>query len=1212
MISSFWNLCRACPSMPVEKLHSEYRSTFQWHEYVGSHSDSVTQAPVVRQPSQSHQDQLSILTGRPEDPPFPRRKKHPELANRSSNGWLTKSSTAYEASLCPESRFTNISGSGGGGGGGGGGPRKSLSMGTIRSSGNIASIHSPKLSLMPEYKRSAVDDTEPVMSNSAPEGMSGFTESKTSGGEAAFSNFMPSQSAEAKFQVGKELEGTQEQRHDDFKKKEYKSEYKKRFRPFSQYEYVDGRFFKKKGDQEIENPWYKEVIELRKKAGEYKFRGWGTELGPQNIAQVYHQHVWDQVSRRTSLAALALITTTPKSISKEEKDKENAKKSYPGKPTHARPHTATPKHPISDLEKSKHLKDTDAVQPSKKKLLEESRIQNKPTARVKELKTTSPRPPSYKPTLENKSKKLLREARSHSAGPAGRSPRKAIRQQSAASSVSEKDNTAMGGWKIHLDSTQVENAPNKPIQRHPRPTTLATSPRPKASSGKGDRDPNSKLAKQQQFDKNSADPYLGYNEPVVKSPPEPTRVKSPEQVILRSPDPVNWTVPLDTTKSFTVTQNIREAPPSPRFRAGEKLHGEIRNIHHTTSTHHSSAGSTIASSPISSFSTRSAPVPLSNSSGQPGASVPPKSVTAATTATTVSQGGSTKSTVTSLTERENTEGVEVGGSGSGGISGGGKPDVSGAGPGTGDGSTSMPSQTSKLEQKVPQTQSTHQNINGFDDKAAKTLQKDKVTTSPPVKAVPPQPRMGVGAVRSKDIAKVTTATPVTPPLPGTVSTAIETPLSMITTSSVDKVKPTATTAPSVLNSSVITTQPSAIPVSSDKSKPKSNTGPVLRCLEDPTFMFDPPAPKQSAAPVVSKVPDMTKSVINIPPKPTDTKQTSSDMTKSVMNIPSKPTDTKQISSDMTKSVMNIPPKPTDTKQISSAPSKIPEFSKALPAPPKVPDVPKSAPSTAIPSKIPDPPKTVATTTPSKMSETPKSVSSIPISKIPDPVKPVTPIMSTKLQDPIKPVPIIPSKIPDPIKPAPMIPTKLPDPIKPAPIIPSKLPEPPKSIPSGVSKIPEPFKAGSTVPSKIPEPTSKSMTTSSGKLPDTPVLSGPSVHTSGIRPPSAGGSGKSSFKVLEAPPSPPITKESKKKDVFVPPAPVAAPKRSIGGISHVSETPPPAKGSGYRVLEAPDDPAEPTVSVISPNSGRSRASDVLEKARHRFDKFWGGKSKDEEK
>ena len=44
---------------------------------------------------------------------------------------------------------------------------------------------------------------------------------------------------------------------------------------------------------------------------------------------------------------------------------------------------------------------------------------------------------------------------------------------------------------------------------------------------------------------------------MVKSPPEPTRVKSPEAVV-RSPDPINWTVPLDTGKTFSVTQSIKD------------------------------------------------------------------------------------------------------------------------------------------------------------------------------------------------------------------------------------------------------------------------------------------------------------------------------------------------------------------------------------------------------------------------------------------------------------------------------------------------------------------------------------------------------------------------------------------------------------------------------------------------------------------------------
>jgi hypothetical protein len=53
-------------------------------------------------------------------------------------------------------------------------------------------------------------------------------------------------------------------------------------------------------------------------------------------------------------------------------------------------------------------------------------------------------------------------------------------------------------------------------------------------------------------------PHQEIIEHIIKSPPEPTRVKSPEQIVMRSPDPVNWTVPLDTGKTFTVTQKVKE------------------------------------------------------------------------------------------------------------------------------------------------------------------------------------------------------------------------------------------------------------------------------------------------------------------------------------------------------------------------------------------------------------------------------------------------------------------------------------------------------------------------------------------------------------------------------------------------------------------------------------------------------------------------------
>jgi hypothetical protein len=76
--------------------------------------------------------------------------------------------------------------------------------------------------------------------------------------------------------------------------REYKSEYKQQFRPFSQYEYIgDGQFLNTSSSppNELEppvsgrvarqrpraehlsgEPWYQEVIELRKTANDYKVR----------------------------------------------------------------------------------------------------------------------------------------------------------------------------------------------------------------------------------------------------------------------------------------------------------------------------------------------------------------------------------------------------------------------------------------------------------------------------------------------------------------------------------------------------------------------------------------------------------------------------------------------------------------------------------------------------------------------------------------------------------------------------------------------------------------------------------------------------------------------------------------------------------------------------------------------------------------------------
>lgn len=54
---------------------------------------------------------------------------------------------------------------------------------------------------------------------------------------------------------------------------------------------------------------------------------------PDHIAELYTKQItlWDQVSRRSSLSALSLASSTHRHISKEEKEKENNKKSSPTK-----------------------------------------------------------------------------------------------------------------------------------------------------------------------------------------------------------------------------------------------------------------------------------------------------------------------------------------------------------------------------------------------------------------------------------------------------------------------------------------------------------------------------------------------------------------------------------------------------------------------------------------------------------------------------------------------------------------------------------------------------------------------------------------------------------------------------------------------------------------------------------------------------------------
>jgi len=48
----------------------------------------------------------------------------------------------------------------------------------------------------------------------------------------------------------------------------------------------------------------------------FQHRGWGTELVPEHLAELYGKQVilWEQVSRRSSLSALSLASASPRLV----------------------------------------------------------------------------------------------------------------------------------------------------------------------------------------------------------------------------------------------------------------------------------------------------------------------------------------------------------------------------------------------------------------------------------------------------------------------------------------------------------------------------------------------------------------------------------------------------------------------------------------------------------------------------------------------------------------------------------------------------------------------------------------------------------------------------------------------------------------------------------------------------------------------------------
>ncbi|XP_041984288.1 uncharacterized protein LOC121736877 isoform X2 [Aricia agestis] len=548
----------------ASELHSEYRSTYRWHEY----REQQQQPGVVRQPAPTPPSALPIARGAME-PAMPRRKKYPGMAYKTNELFdpapaddiRPAHSSAFDRARSAQRNETDRAGRRSKSEG----PRQPRWTDTVEPKattalGEVLAAKEPE-SASTEYqnqfawpkdttdsvprksismgalKKAAVAEgsveAEPLMNHvdgDHDDGHKKYIEDYLWNGQK------PGVQRKSTFRSAlSALIYNGEDRSKDNRKR-YKSEYKKKFRPFSQYMYEasKGKFTKCRGkgksNEEASerlvgagteggparaggaedsastlraaglqplglaqgDSWYREVLDLRKRAGEYKYRGWGTELAPEHITQLYNKQIelWYQVSRRSSLSALALASTNHKALPRDEKDGKESRNHSPKK---FRSFRSAPHQSIH--------------------------------AKLQETKALERSP--HKTSPQKQRKKLQGHSFDEGANQEGaktegafKSPRRRPRSADPAPAPAR-----------HMVNG------HEPSPRPAKPTEDEIVPSLRSAS----------VAKDHFFD----------DSPVVKSPPEPTRVKSPEQLNMRSPDPVNWTVPLDTGKTFTVTQNVK-------------------------------------------------------------------------------------------------------------------------------------------------------------------------------------------------------------------------------------------------------------------------------------------------------------------------------------------------------------------------------------------------------------------------------------------------------------------------------------------------------------------------------------------------------------------------------------------------------------------------------------------------------------------------------
>ncbi|KAG0416182.1 hypothetical protein HPB47_006639 [Ixodes persulcatus] len=304
MINTFWNLCRTCPVPAESKLHAEYKRSFAWQP---GHPESA--ADVIVKPP----DATSL------EPALSRRKKHPEIAYRTS-----------EILGCDGGRQTNASADAARRG------DDPYFRARAEERSNKNKVGSRSRSADPSLGRG-----RPVMSQLAAGDVEEAPAAKITEYRAAFawppkptlpllegagaSHHRGAQGSRDLIDGYHRTEPTEkllprEEATHDIKKMSKRTEYKAKFKPFSAYMYVDGIWKKPKASAPEApapvvdpNSWYTEVVERLQKADEYRSRSRAGALQAQAEGGAPHQRtpgeLWSHLDSSASLAALALAQT---------------------------------------------------------------------------------------------------------------------------------------------------------------------------------------------------------------------------------------------------------------------------------------------------------------------------------------------------------------------------------------------------------------------------------------------------------------------------------------------------------------------------------------------------------------------------------------------------------------------------------------------------------------------------------------------------------------------------------------------------------------------------------------------------------------------------------------------------------------------------------------------------------------------------------------